>query len=131
MLRPPLLTLLTFLAGSGAAWAEDYREAPAPARTVIPAIDPADYAPGTFAELLVETNAYGFVTRVEVKTTSQPAFAQACVEAIRRWRYAPAREFGQPVAAKFVQPFRLTNGTLTIPPGRPVDAPPPQRPAPE
>ena len=129
MFKPPLFTLLVSLAASGVAQATDYREAPAPIQTIPPAVDPTNYAPDTFAELLVETDAYGFVTRAEVKNASQPAFAQACVDAVRRWRYAPAREYGHPTPARFIQPIRIVAGRVRIgarsyfPPATPSPSP--------
>ena len=78
----------------------------------LPAIR-ADQFPSTAeVELDIETNAYGYVTRAEVRRTTDAALGEFCAAAVRRWRYAPAREYGQPVAARFIQPFRFTGGTL-------------------
>ncbi len=114
MLKLPLLALFLCLAGHGGAQPKDYREPPAPAHTIPPAVNATAYAPDTFAELLVETDAYGFVTRAEVRNTSQPAFAQACVDAVRHWRYAPAREYGHPTPARFIQPIRIAAGRIRV-----------------
>jgi outer membrane biosynthesis protein TonB len=87
-------------------------EPPSRYQAKLPAIR-ADQFPSTAeVELAVETNAYGFVTRVEVRRTTNAALGEFCAAAVRRWRYAPAREYGQPVAARFIQPFRFTGGTL-------------------
>lgn len=83
---------------------------PAPWRTKLPSV-PAD-ASTAYAEIYVETNAYGFVTRAEIKTATSPAFGQACLEAIRHWRYYPARENGFPVPAKFIQPIQIKDGLI-------------------
>lgn len=85
-------------------------EAPAPYRTKLPSVNFAAFGAAAYADLYVETNAYGYVTHAEVKATSHPALGDACRDAILQWRYSPARENGQPVPFKFVQPFRFNNG---------------------
>ncbi len=113
MNQKSILSAFLLLACTGAAWAAALIEAPSPARTKMPAVNPADYGDTATVNLLVETNAYGYVTAAEVKDASHPALGQACVEAIRQWRYSPAREYGQPVPAKFIQPFRFSDGLIT------------------
>jgi TonB family protein len=76
-------------------------------RTVKPAIQPEACADGALARLRVTTNAYGFVTAIEILEATDPAFGQACTKAVSRWRYFPAREGGMPVPATFIQPVRL------------------------
>lgn len=78
----------------------------------MPVIDAEQSGTAASAEIYVETNAYGFVTRAELRTSTTPAFGQACVEAIRQWRYSPARENGFPVPAKFIQPIRYADGVI-------------------
>jgi TonB family protein len=95
-------------------------EPPAPYRTKLPAVNAADYGNTAFADLYVETNAYGYVTHAEVKATSHPELGEACVEAIRQWRYSPARENGQPVAAKFIQPIHFNDGLITTAVAKPA-----------
>jgi outer membrane biosynthesis protein TonB len=99
-------------------------EPPSRYRAKLPAIR-ADQFPSTAeVELAVETNAYGYVTRAEVRRTTDAALGEFCAAAVRRWRYAPAREYGQPVAARFIQPFRFTGGTLQAAAAQPMPAPP-------
>jgi outer membrane biosynthesis protein TonB len=87
-------------------------EPPSRYQAKLPAIRTDQFPSTVEVELAVETNAYGFVTRVEVRRTTDAALGEFCAAAVRRWRYAPAREYGQPVAARFIQPFRFTGGTL-------------------
>ncbi len=108
-----ILSAFVFLAVTGASWANGLIEAPAPAHTKMPAVKPADRGSVATVNLLVETNAYGYVTAATVKDTTNAVLGQACVEAVKQWRYAPAREYGQPVAAKFIQPFRFSDGLIT------------------
>ena len=105
-------------------WAVAATEAPVPYRTRIPAIDAARFGDAAFADLYVEINAYGYVTHAEVKETSHPELGRACLEAIRQWRYAPARENGQPVAAKFIQPIRFRDGMISTAAEKPTSQQP-------
>jgi protein TonB len=52
----------------------------------------------------------GNVSRAEVVSATHPAFAQSAMEAIRKWRFKPAREEGKAVSQTVVIPmvFRLT-----------------------
>lgn len=107
------ITLCSLLLLASAAWATAATEAPAPYRTKLPAINATDYGTAAFADLYVETNAYGYVTHAEIKETSNPELGRACLEAIRQWRYSPARENGQPVASKFIQPIHFAEGVIS------------------
>ncbi|MBK8475386.1 MAG: TonB family protein [Opitutaceae bacterium] len=100
-------------------------EAPAPYRTTLPALASARSGAAGYADVYVETNAYGYVTHAEVKATSHPELGEACVAAILEWRYSPARENGQPVPAQFIQPFHFENGRAVPTPKAKAD----QRPA--
>ncbi len=87
-------------------------EPPSRYQAKLPALRVDQYPSTAEVELVVETNAYGFVTRAEVRRTTDAGLGEFCAAAVRRWRYAPAREYGQPVAARFIRPFRFTGGTL-------------------
>ena len=98
-------------------------EPPARYRAKLPAIDPTSFSGSAEVALYVETNAYGYVTRVEVRDSTDAALAEFCATAVRKWRYAPAREYGQPVAARFIQPFRFTGGRLQVSAAQSVPSP--------
>lgn len=63
--------------------------------------------------LLVNINAYGFVTKVEVKSASNAELVQPCVEAVRTWEFEPARKDGVAVPARFIQPIRFGDSTVS------------------
>ncbi len=102
-------------------------DAPAPYRTKLPAVPHAGFGAGAYADLYVETNAYGYVTQAAVKATSHPALGEACVAAILQWRYSPSRENGQPVPAQFIQPFHFDNGQVVPSPKTKADQRPSAR----
>ncbi len=99
---------------------------PAPYRAKLPRFTVEQFGTSAAADLLVETNAYGFVTRAEVKSASRADFGEACLAAVRQWRYAPARSYGMPTPAKFIQPFRLTAGAVASERRTPVAPPAPE-----
>ena len=47
----------------------------------------------------------GAVTGARVEKSSNPDFNDACLAAIRRWRFAPARQDGRPVETRARQTF--------------------------
>ncbi len=117
---------LLFLACTTTALAGVPVDPPAPYRTKLPRFTVEQFGTFASADLLVETNAYGFVTRVEVKSASRADFGEACLAAVRQWRYAPARSYGMPTPAKFIQPFRLTAGAVASERRTPVAPPAPE-----
>lgn len=89
-------------------------EPPARYRAKLPVVSADQFAGTAEVDLYVETNAYGYVTRAEIHKATDAALGEFCATAVRQWRYAPAREYGQPVAARFIQPFRFTGGRLQV-----------------
>lgn len=124
LFRPAFALGLGLAAAVGACAAP---EAPAPYRTTSPAGPAAGFGASAYADLYVETNAYGYVTHAEVKAASHPTLGDACVAAILQWRYSPARENGQPVPAQFVQPFHFSNGRVVATPKAKADRRPAAR----
>ena len=97
---------------------------PRPLVTKMPVI-PAAFASTTGqVELLVETNAHGFVTRATIKSSTQSGLDQPCLDAIRQWKFTPATKAGQPVPATFVQPLEFADGLMAATTARPVSRPP-------
>ena len=115
-----LRSALFFLACSANALAGVPVDPPAPYRAKLPRFTVEQFGTFACADVLVETNAYGFVTRAEVRSASRADFGEACLVAIRQWRYAPARSYGLPTPAKFIQPIRLTAGTVSAERGKPA-----------
>jgi len=63
--------------------------------------------------LLVNINAYGFVTKVEVKSASNAELVQPCIAAVQTWEFEPARKDGVPVPATFIQPIRFGDSMVS------------------
>jgi TonB family protein len=63
--------------------------------------------------LLVNINAYGFVTKAEVKSATNAELVQPCLDAVRTWEYEPAKKDGVAVAATFIQPIRFGDSTVS------------------
>ena len=120
-----LHSALLLLACAATALAGVPVDPPAPYRAKLPRFTVEQFGTFAAADVLVETNAYGFVTRAEVKSASRADFGEACVAAIRQWRYAPARCYGLPTPAKFIQPIRLTAGALSAERRKPLAPPSP------
>ena len=126
-----LHSALLLLACAATALAGVPVDPPAPYRAKLPRFTVEQFGAFASADVLVETNAYGFVTRAEVRSASRADFGEACVAAIRQWRYAPARCYGMPTPAKFIQPIRLTAGVFSSERGIPVPPPAPVSTAPQ
>ena len=120
-----LRSALFFLACSANALAGVPVDPPAPYRAKLPRFTVEQFGTFACADVLVETNAYGFVTRAEVKSASRADFGEACLAAVRQWRYAPARCYSMPTPAKFIQPLRLTAGAIASERGKPIAPPSP------
>ena len=53
--------------------------------------------------------ACGNVASTSVSKSSNPAFDQAALDAVARWKFKPAKKAGQPVAVTVVLPVRYNN----------------------
>ena len=120
-----LQSALLFLACTATALTGLPVDPPVPYRAKLPRFTVEQFGTLASAELLVETDAYGFVTRAEVQSASRADFGAACLAAVQKWRYAPARSYGMPTPAKFIQPFRLTAGAASAKHTKPVVSPSP------
>lgn len=98
-------------------------EPPVRYRAKLPIIRADQFSGTQEVHLYVETNAYGYVTCAEVVSSTDSALGEICAEAVRAWRYAPAREYGQPVPARFIQPIQFSGGGRPATPGKPIPAP--------
>ena len=85
-------------------------EAPSPVRTVAP-----DY-PGSLREakvngvvsIVLVVDETGEVLAAEVSKTSHDEFKEPALDAIRRWKFKPAKLEGKPVNVKVTIPVRFT-----------------------
>jgi protein TonB len=75
-----------------------------------------DYPPDLLAaritgsvKLLVHVQSDGRVARASIhRTSGHPALDRAALEAVRRWRFEPARRAGVPIALDILVPVRFT-----------------------
>lgn len=69
-------------------------------------------------EVLVEVtiNSFGYVTQATAKSTTNPDLVKPCLEAIRQWKYLPAKKDGKAVALTFLQPLRFGDFTISAEP---------------
>jgi TonB family protein len=92
-----------------------FRE-PQPLVTVDPLIAPTVYQGGTVV-LRVSVADTGAVTDVAV-INSAPALTESVIEAVRQWRFSPARLDGTPVAARItVAVYVALQRNVAPPPG--------------
>ena len=75
-----------------------------------PQYPPADWLAAVEGDvtLKAEVDERGQVTAVEVLEAPSPGLGEAAVRALERWRFRPATQDGEPVAAHHLQTFRFT-----------------------
>jgi iron complex outermembrane receptor protein len=118
-MTPRLLLLCVFLSASAAL-----ADIAAPKVIDSPtAVYPQGSTETASVVTLVTVDANGQVTGAEVVQSGGPAFDAASLEAVKRWKFAPATRDGTPIPARIRIPFRFE------PPAPPLalaDAGPPQ-----
>lgn len=95
------------------SWAEAQTEKqlPTPTRVVEPSI-PADYrGKGIEGEVvvLIVIDEQGRVSNIEVERSTDRRYEEAVINAVRLWRFEPARENGQPRAVKARLPVQFVS----------------------
>lgn len=106
-----LLIVLAALAfGSLPAMAEEGLEAPVPVRMVPPKFPPEMRREGTGGVVTVKCtiDEKGNVTEPVVEKASNDAFVQPALEALRKWKFKPAKRAGTPVALKVSIPIQFS-----------------------
>jgi protein TonB len=78
---------------------------PVPIAVVAPAVSGFDAGEEVQVEFVVE--ATGNPSGVSVKSATDRELADAVVDAVRQWRFAPALRNGAPVATKVILPIRI------------------------
>jgi protein TonB len=78
---------------------------PAPVSVVSP--DATGYDIGTTVKVEFVVDTTGHTSDISVKSTTDRDFADAVVDAVKEWRFAPALRNGTPVATKVVLPVRV------------------------
>jgi protein TonB len=110
MKTPFLLSSCLFLlaAPAGLLSAQEL-EAPVPVRMVPPAYPAEMRKEGTAGVVTVSciVDEKGQVTEAEVVKASHEAFVPPALEALRKWRFKPAKRGGTPVALKVQIPIQF------------------------
>ena len=78
---------------------------PVPIEVVAPQVNGYDIGQTVNVEFVVETT--GHTSGISIKSGSDRDLAAAVVDAVKLWRFAPARHNGTPVATKVVLPVRV------------------------
>lgn len=106
-----LIFMLAALAlGSVPAMAEEGLEAPVPVRMVPPKFPPEMRREGTGGVVTVKCtiDEKGNVTDPTVEKASNDAFVAPALEALRKWKFKPAKKAGTPVALKVSIPIQFS-----------------------
>lgn len=82
---------------------------PVPVSVVAPEV--SSYDIGQQVEIVFVVDATGHATDVSVKSGTDSDLAEAAVDAVKQWRFAPAHLNGAPVATKCVLPIRVVEPT--------------------
>jgi len=78
---------------------------PVPIQVVAPKVDGYDIGQVVSVEFVVDTT--GHTSAICIKSASDRDFADAVVDAVKQWRFAPAQHNGSPVATRVVLPVRV------------------------
>jgi len=78
---------------------------PVPVAVVTPDVDGFDVGQSVRVEFVVDTT--GHPSEFTVESGGDRDLAEAVVDAVRRWQFAPALRDGAPVATKVILPVRV------------------------
>lgn len=105
-----ILLLLTFLTlGTLAVRADDATEPPVPVRTVAPRYPDEMRRDGTSGVVTVSCtiDEKGNVQEPKVEKSSNDAFSAPALEALKKWKFKPAKKAGTPVAIRVNIPIQF------------------------
>lgn len=105
-----IVLLAAFAFGYIGAQAEDALEAPVPVRMVAPKFPTEMRKEGTGGLVTVKCtiDEKGNVTEPQVEKASHDAFVQPALEALRKWKFKPAKRGGTPVALRVSIPIQFS-----------------------
>lgn len=105
-----ILVLAALVFGLLPARAEEGLEAPVPVRMVPPKFPPEMRREGIGGVVTVKCtiDEKGNVTEPVVEKASNDAFVQPALEALRKWKFKPAKRAGVPVALKVSIPIQFS-----------------------
>jgi len=103
------LALLSLLLAAPLLAADAGREPPVPVRTVAPEYPSDLRRDGVSGMVMVKCtiDEQGNVTEPEVLKSSNAAFDKPAVDAVKKWRFKPAKQDGTPVAIKVTIPVKF------------------------
>jgi periplasmic protein TonB len=103
-----LLAVLAF--GFVGAQADEGIEAPVPVRMVPPKFPPEMRREGTGGLVTVKCtiDEKGNVTEPQVEKATHDAFVQPALDALRKWKFKPAKKGGNPIALRVSIPIQFT-----------------------
>jgi len=84
-------------------------DVPVPVAVVMPSVS-GDYV-GTTVELEFVVDTTGKPTELTVKSTPDSAVGETVADAIKQWRFTPAKLNGAPVATKVILPVKIVEPT--------------------
>ena len=85
-----------------------------PKYTVSPKLGPSMSNESGTVELEADIDRFGRVVDARLVSTTNKDFVDACLDAIVRWRFEPARRNGTPIDSKVIQPFEFNPGTVSL-----------------
>ncbi len=83
--------------------------APVPISVVAPDVQGFDVGKSARVEFVVDSS--GYASDFTVVSTNDPGLADAVIDAVRQWRFDPARQNGLPVATRVVLPVHIDAAT--------------------
>jgi protein TonB len=108
-MKPLPIALLAALLAAPAAIAQPKQEPPVPVRTVPPEY-PYELRRDGIAGVVTLScviDEQGNVTQLAIEKTTNPGFNNSALDALKRWKFKPARIDGNPVAKRVVIPLRF------------------------
>lgn len=84
--------------------AKDWDEQPSVAKSVSP--ENPNKVTG-MVSATIEIDEKGFVTSAQIEKSTDAALEQPVLEAVKEWRFNPAKKGGQPVSCKIRVPFQF------------------------
>lgn len=105
-----LVLLAAFLFGVMPLVADEGTEAPVPVRMVPPKYPTEMRREGTGGVVTVNCtiDVKGNVTEPIVEKATNDAFVQPALEALRKWKFKPAKKGGQPIALRVSIPIQFS-----------------------
>ena len=100
---------LLALALTAPVFAQSKTEPPVPVRTASPDYPDELRREGVSGLVMVkcEIDASGNVTSAEVEKSSNSAFEKPAVAAVKKWKFKPAKQDGNPIAIKVSIPIKF------------------------